>query len=479
MSAEPARIDREAPGASARPSDAEPALDLRERWLRGWRGPMSFTALIPAKPGVPVKTLRTALTERAERIVEAFRGLPDLHAHRIVVIPEDDPYGPRLLLNSVTDASLPIHLDRLAEALAPFLADLVDLPAGASSLRELLLRHRLVEDTLFHAHPGVTVAEVHQEARLHQVLRDFVEAERAQGTLDQADLEGLRRRAHAYVERLGDPSCASGPPPAPGGAWRAWLDLILTLTLFPLLGVLAFDIWEAVRAVRGPKRYLTYVLTALWAVWAAPFSLFAILCVRLTEAIEKDHRPEPAPEAKIAHIEQFEEGRRKNELTMWFPVKPSLVGRFLMWLMLFGSERGTRHLWTRGDLAGARNIHYARLVRADGGRRMIFMSDYEGSFDAYIKHFVGVGGHTRAVIPISSRVWGCPPTRWLYFPVDTVEFRRRWREMARSYQLQASVRYVAYEGQSANDILNHRAIREGLYAEGCEPDELLAWSRRI
>ncbi|MFP4283782.1 MAG: hypothetical protein ACLFU2_14265 [Opitutales bacterium] len=150
-----------------------------------------------------------------------------------------------------------------------------------------------------------------------------------------------------------------------------------------------------------------------------------------------------------------------------------------MWLTLFGSERGTRHLWTRGSLAGAENIHYARLLLADGGRRMIFMSDYEGSFDAYIDHFIGIGGKTRAVIPISSRVLGCPPTRWLYWPVEEVSFRRRWREMARSYQLQASVRYVAYPDLSANDILNHSVIRERLFAESLSPEELKDWAARI
>jgi len=462
-----------------------PALDLRERWLRGWRAPQSFTSLLPTRPGATVKELRQTLDARAAEIVQALSALGHLHAHRIVVVPPDNGEGPRLLINSMTEAPLPRHLDTLAAALWPRLGDLLDAAGDAGVLRAQLLRHRIVENTVFLAHQGLSLADVRGEARLRAVLRGFFDRARAAGdpgvcSDDPHALERLRREARAYVDGLDDDACARTPPPVQRSPLKRWLDFVLTFACFPLIGILARDILDAVAGVRGRlRRALARVALVLWAPWGLPFGGMALLFVRLAESLERDHTPAPASADKIAVLEAIEEGRSKNELTIWFPVKPSPVGRLLMWLMLFGSERGTRHLWTRGTLAGASNIHFARLMLADRGRRMIFMSDYEGSFDAYMNHFIGVGGHTRAVVPISSRVHGCPPTRWLFWPVDVASFRRRWRQMARSYQLQASVRYVAYPDLSANEIIAHRAIREGLFAERLSADALLAWARMI
>ena len=465
--------------------DSTPALDLRERWRRGWRDPLAFTSLLPTRPGATVQELRLTLSARAEEIVAALSALPHLHAHRIVVVPPDNGHGPRLLINSVTEAPLAVHLDDLATTLWPRLQDLLDGAEDARTLMDQMRQHRLRENTTFLAHQGITLADIRREARLRAVLREFFAQARLRGDPGLADedpqaIDRLRQEARAHIERLDDPDCARTPPPEARGRWKRWLDLALTMIFFPLGAILTQDIIDAVRGVEGRvRRALVWIGVGLWALWAAPFAAAAILFVRLSELFEQDHVPPPASADKIAVLEAIEEGRRKNELTIWFPVKPSLVGRALMWLMLFGSERGTRHLWTRGTLAGASNIHFARLMLADRGRRMIFMSDYEGSFDAYMNHFIGVGGHTRAVVPISSRVWGCPPTRWLFWPADVVSFRRRWREMARSYQLQASVRYVAYPDLSANDIIAHRAIRSGLFAARLRPDALLAWARKI
>lgn len=449
-----------------------------ERWDRHWRAPHSLTALLPTS-GADTRALRRQLKAREPELLGDLGGVEGLHALRVVVVPEEEGHGPRLLVNSVADGTLHQHRHRIAAVLARHLHDLVaGRPAEPDDFAAVLRAHRVGERTLFHASPGLSLREIKAEARLREVLRDWLADARRAGSLK--DLEQARLAARDHVVASGDAACARGPAPAIGGQWRRRLDLLCTFLFFPLLGVLGKDIWLATRQLRpAAQRAGATVVLALWWLYAAPFTALAFLGVRLMERLEPDVEPPPASEEKLQRIEAVEDARTKNELTIWFPVKPTLAGRWLMWIVLFGAERGTRHLWTRGALAGAENIHFARLLLVDGGHRMIFMSDYEGSFDAYINHFVGVGGHTRAVIPISSRVHGCPKTRWLYFPEDTVTFRQRWRAMARSYQLQASVRYVAYPHLSANDILHHRRIRDGLFADHLSPAALEEWARGI
>ncbi|RAL20203.1 hypothetical protein DL240_18470 [Lujinxingia litoralis] len=453
---------------------------LNDRWTADWRGPHSHTTLLPTT-GHDTRSLRLELAARAAALEAALAEHPTLHAARIVVVPPDLGHGPRLLINSVADGELGTHTRRLATLLWPHLVDLLaSAPASPDELAHDLRRHRSPDATLFLASPGLSLTQIRQEARLHQVLREWVAQERARGTLAALSLEEARQAARHHVLTLNDPSCARAPTPPGAGAWRKRADLLLTYLFFPILGVLAKDVWLAARQTTpGLRRGLATLLTALWALYALPFTALAMLALRIAEHLEPDPIPTPASEAKLHHLEVFEEGRTKNELTIWFPVKPTWYGRLLMRVILFGSERGTRHLWTRGTLAGAQNIHFARLLTLDGGRRMVFMSDYQGSFDAYINHFIGVGGHTRAVIPISSRVEGCPKTRWLYWPRDTVSFRQRWRAMVRSYQLQASVRFVAYPELSANDILRHHALRRDLFADHLTPEALAAWAHQI
>ena len=110
---------------------------------------------------------------------------------------------------------------------------------------------------------------------------------------------------------------------------------------------------------------------------------------------------------------------------------------------------------------------------------MIFMSDYEGAFDAYIDHFVGVGGHHRAVVPISSRVAECPKTRWLYEQADPPRFRVGWKRLIRTHQLAASIWYSAYPHLSCNDILANTRIRDGLFSERLSPEGARAWARKL
>lgn len=170
----------------------------------------------------------------------------------------------------------------------------------------------------------------------------------------------------------------------------------------------------------------------------------------------------------------MEDLRAKNEVTYWFAVKDSWVRRQLMTLILYGSEGGCRHFWTNGELAGIDTIHYARLVQLAGNRVMLFMSDYDGSLDRYLMDFTGVG--SRAVIPISSSVAGCPKTRWLYGKDDPATFDPRLVNLLRTYQLETSVWYNAYPFLNVRDVLVNAAIREGLFAESMAEENARRWA---
>ncbi|WP_145168256.1 hypothetical protein [Planctomycetes bacterium Pla133] len=441
-----------------------------------------------AGPGEDPAAARDRVRRLEPDLVQRLGEVSDLHFLRLVVVPADERTGQglRLLLNVIHDRPLDEHLADLTRRAGDVLIDMLGSTAPSGRPMDLppfLLQHRVRDDALYIGAVGRTVQEIQAERRLRDALAERVDREEASGRWESLDAEAARRelRAIARTEWTG-PEFPLGRLPRPTRSQRTLklVDLALVLTLFPIIGVLGYDLMDAVRRMEpGPKRALTRMGAWIWWLWGAIPTAVAFLVVRGLELWERPLEAPGPTEAELQALEQAEDERPRNELTVWFPVRDNWLSRVLLRVILFGAERGTRHFWADGALAGARNIHYARILQVDGGRSMIFMSDYEGSFDAYIDHFVGIGGNHRAVVPISSRLAGCPKTRWLYLQDDPPSFRPGWKQLIRTYQTDASVWYSAYPDLTCNDVLNHAAIRDGLFADELSDQEARAWARRI
>jgi hypothetical protein len=256
-----------------------------------------------------------------------------------------------------------------------------------------------------------------------------------------------------------------------------FIDLVKTFA-FPAIGVLWTDIGNAIRDIpeRG-RREVAWIAYALWWIYGAIPTGIAMLVVRLLELIEPDPVLPPADAAKVERLEMAEDIRLKNEVTYWFAVRGGWMRRWLLAVILWGSERGCRHFWTNGKLAGIDTIHYARILQIAEKRVMIFMSDYEGSLDRYLLDFMGVG--SRAVIPISSNVEGSPKTRWLYGQADPVTFGPRLHNLLRTYQLETSVWYNAYPQLTVRDVRVNGALREGLLVPEMTEEEAQRWTELL
>lgn len=462
-----------------------------ETWfdrVRGrWRGPRSFTAILPLGDGDP-RAARRRIRGLEGALEAELAGVRDLHFLRLVAVPADarTGAGPRLLLNVVHDRPLDEHLADLTRRAGPILLAMLGdaAPSGRPlDLAPHLVAHRARDHTFYIGAVGLTVERIRAERALRDALEDRIDALEREGAFEGLSPEEARLALRRFAEaELTDARFARGPAPRPSAAARRLklLDLALVFTLFPIIGVLGYDVMDAARRQRpGARRALTRVAAWGWWLWGAVPTAIAFLTVRALELTEPEH-PAPWPAAdELEDLEEAEDERPRNELTVWFPVRSAWISRALLRVILFGAERGTRHFWTDGRLAGAQNIHYARILQTDGGRSMIFMSDYEGSFDAYIDHFVGIGGNHRAVVPISSRLRECPKTRWLYLQADPPRFRTGWKRMIRAHQTQASVWYSAYPDLTCNDVLNNAAIRAGLFADALTDGEARAFLRRL
>jgi hypothetical protein len=124
-----------------------------------------------------------------------------------------------------------------------------------------------------------------------------------------------------------------------------------------------------------------------------------------------------------------------------------------------------------GFLSGISTIHFARWVIIDRGRRVLFISHYDGDWDAYLGDFVEQASN--GLTAIWSNCVGFPRSWFLFF--GGARDQRAFKAYARNSQHETLWVHRAYPQLTVNDIQNHTAIREALGqsldAEGL--DELL------
>jgi hypothetical protein len=455
------------------------------RWDRGraaerhlWRRPHGFTVLLD------VMSEPQALMAELVRVGDAIGELPEvplervstLHFFRMQVI--DAPH-PRLLVDWVYDGPLEAHLDEFLLHVGPWFEALLRKHAQVQGpLRAALHAHCIRAQTLHSGDVRGTAEDVRQEHRLREVASAFADAQLASGRWTaQTPPETLRAELRAHVLARAEPGLPRGPRPR--SSWRAfagqWTDAARAVGA-PWSGVLRQEIrrWLLPPSRRHGLlwRGTVEVLLAAHVVWTTLPSRWLLARARAMEARE----PEPAlPPRDEAAVVWREEHQAQNPLTMVSAVQDHPHRRWLLARVLHGADDASRHIWNRGELAGIDTIHCARIFQIDEGRRMIFLSDYDGSWERYLQDFLTVGAV--AVVPIFANLVGCPKTSALFG--TTRGFASRFLDFTRHDQAPVHLWYSAWPTLSLRNRLANARLREGLFAARMDEEQTRVWLQEV
>jgi hypothetical protein len=218
---------------------------------------------------------------------------------------------------------------------------------------------------------------------------------------------------------------------------------------------------------------------SVWArAFGRPFSILAAFFLAIfwfewRDDVVRRRKPNfntPELRAKRDQIGLEEDRVDQNGLTHFVPLKPGWYRVFALKTMVYLVTALADSGALTGKLGGIRTIHFARWV-ALPDRRLLFFSNYDGSWEAYLGEFVDKASMGLTMI-WSNTIW-YPKTRLLL--LEGAKDEENFKAWTRHYQVPTQVWYSAYPTLSVGDVLRNAKVREllGVELDGARAQELL------
>jgi hypothetical protein len=384
-----------------------------------------------------------------------FDRIHGVHFARWVILPRDagnvfGDFPEQVMYASEFDGSRRSHLEQLVESvptgLDRILGHCEGYPAPERRTRDARLQFLAARakpfGSLYQSTTG-KVDDIHNESHLRECIQTF---------LDSRDWRGVGavtvyQTVRDFVRSEPSLAWALQPRNDRGLGWHVghWAFTIATVAILILLIP------------------LTLPLTLIW-----------LAVLRFYET----HEPTAVPTGNTSRVREltgYEDRGAQNQLTILGIVKPTWFRRVTLWgvlkffylLVAFGIPF-KRHFF------GVKTIHFARFQTIDGGSRLLFMSNYDGSWESYLGDFVdrlsfGISG-------VWSNAVGFPETQFLLF--GGARHEQVFKALVRDHQVPPAVWYSAYNDLTVENINNNAAIREGL-ARNLTGSEVASWLLRF
>ncbi len=378
-----------------------------------------------------------------------FGEFEGLHFARFVLIEEgQDALGNRypaeLVYSGNFDVSLEDHISQMTKPeLCGGFAQVFGCCQGfdrqvpaPEAVRSFVLQYRHPVHTFYRGHRGLSVAQIRQENTIRKLIQEYLNAQPSLNlpvqTLKQAIAGEIKQRMPDWQ------------PPEP--VTLPWLSFGRTVGLFVGLPLILFLI------VAGCiSKYALLLLLLFFAGAAFYLRHLEKTAVQIGDDDENFDR--------IKDLAANEDKIVQNQLTHLVSLQPGVFRRSLQCIALFALNKLALYTFNKGRLGDIATIHFARWSMIDGGKRLLFFSNFDGSWENYLGDFVD-----RAALGLTlawSNTYEFPRTKWLVTEGATDE--ERFKTWTRKYQIQTAVWYSGYRDLTVKNILRNRSIATGVY----------------
>jgi len=431
--------------------------------------PGSLTLLALLRPGSrePLgRTLRAIGDDIRGRRLEGDPTFPHIHFTRsdrihfarfaIVEDPEGRRHRDRLLYAATFDGTLSEHIRELLAITTHMQAIWGHCQGytGVEGFPAFVRAHAREPEALYIAFREGSVEAVRRGISLRRKVDAFLEADPAEGAARLEEMlaaEHRRRRrllpraaaflagTRATLRRLlraapivVDVARAVGAYGF-GTVWRASLTILATLDRYPAIRIL-----NRVTGNRLPPMGSHYSSLP-------PDRCNAVRSPGPTGPPEPGDLPPSFREDVVA----------QNQLTLVTGVEPGQVLRLRA--VLAAVQSLATRLSPPGSLTGISTIHFVRWLVLDDDRRLLMLSDYDGSWENYIDEFAEM------ILSGLDAIWGGATG----YPPDGARDLPGFKHFLRTHQLPAQLFYSAYPDTTTLNILSDRELaREAGFLAG-------------
>jgi hypothetical protein len=294
---------------------------------------------------------------------------------------------------------------------------------------QYIIDHRVPKTGLFIGAWGRSVEQIRQEKNLFQAIEEYLDVNR-ESLIKESPLQ-IRNRVKEFV--WGKPEFAWAKVP-PGK--RSLKQSLL--------------------------HYGELVFLIICAIVLLPFLLIMVITALIM--LRRRELKEPLPDhhldkAKVSLLQKHEKFNLQNQFSAVGNIKPGTFRLRFLKKTLWMINRVSRYVFNKGKLATIPTIHFARWVFLDNQKRLIFISNYDGTSDQYLADFVN-----KQPAPMSAifcHIMDFPRTKWLVF--EGAKDMKGFVSWARKKQIPSQVWYSAYKDLTLKNILASTNVRMGLY----------------
>ena len=450
-----------------------------------------------------------------QNITDALRATNVIHFASLNAINLGDAITPEpyLMLEVNGDGSSDDLINAVDASAGPWLLNLFRSAANndpvpravdsGPSLRELLRAKALdlkarpwgTTGLCFYGLPGLSIASIARQEELAKFCREavdyFVQLHAGIGSHATAALQFVRDLIHdaPKVQGMHDPQIQSLI--ARGEAFRPDLTIpsrqepptigwtkpdsrlaavLSSPTLFPfyaLLAAIAVVVsvacfkWFGFSLSSGFSIAIAQCLIALVAGCIGTATLVCIIVgifLTLLDRADVNDKPEDRdPDlAKVREIAKRENDPNceQNHFLSISPLKPGWFRKLTLGIALWGIELVVSRAFRPGYIVNMGTIHFARWFRPPGSERLVFLSNYDGSWESYLEDFV-----TKAYLGQNaawSNAVGYPRTKWLMD--DGAQDGDRFKRWVRCQQQPTQFWFNRFSHLTADQMRNNAVI---------------------
>ena len=212
------------------------------------------------------------------------------------------------------------------------------------------------------------------------------------------------------------------------------------------------NVWLGILLSFAGGLFSTIVLAGVVA------GLFVWRLRQLERSDQPDDQDPPIEAVRAAAARENLPGYAQNHFMAVTLLKPGWFRKLTLALSLWGIRQLVTHAYRPGFVLDMGTIHYAKWFRLPKTDKLIFLSNFDGSWESYLEDFI-MKAHPGQTAAWSNGV-GFPKTRFLVY--DGASDGDRFKRWVRRQQVPTQFWYSHFPDLTTDQIRNNAVIHQGL-----------------